>query len=142
MNGVSLNETKNIFPAHISNHYTNSKVDKSPFKVFERQCPFPFTHNQGEANRRTRSDCSPDGYHIFGLLSFLTASFTTIVNIANNSNLNNNNNNNNNNDNNNNNNNVNVNKMSRKRKRRQGKAATFYSFKHYSVNIYVYPATK
>ena len=127
MNRVSLIKIENNFPVQISNHYVNVKANESSFKVFERQCPIPFKDKQGEKNRRKRSDCSSDGYHIFSLLSFLTASFSTIVNIVNNSNVNNNNNNNNNNDNNNNNNNVNVNMMPRKRrKRRQGKVAIVF----------------
>ena len=90
----------------------------------ENKCPVLFADDQeGELERTKRGagDCSQDGYHIFSLLSFLLSSFTTIINIVNNSNLNNNNNNNNNNDNNNNNNNVNVNMMRRRRRKRNGR---------------------
>ena len=94
----------------------------------EYKCPVLFVNNQESELERTKRgmvDCSQDGYHIFSLLSFLLSSFTTIINIVNNSNLNNNNNNNNNNDNNNNNNNVNVNMMKKRRRKRHGRVVIY-----------------
>ena len=96
--------------------------------IYEYKCPILFANNQEgglERAKRGTGDCSQDGYHIFSLLSFLLSSFTTIINIVNNSNLNNNNNNNNNNDNNNNNNNVNVNMMKKRRRKRNGRVVVY-----------------
>ena len=106
--------------------------------TYEYKCPVLFADDQESELERTKrgaGDCSPDGYHIFSLLSFLLSSFTTIINIVNNSNLNNNNNNNNNNDNNNNNNNVNVNMMKRRRKR-HGRVVIYISITHWLVVIH------
>ena len=94
---------------------------------YRYKCPVLFAHDQESEFKRIKraGDCSKDSYHIFSLLSFLLSSFTTIINIVNNSNLNNNNNNNNNNDNNNNNNNVNVNMMKRRRRKRNSRAVIY-----------------
>ena len=102
--------------------------DSTPI-TYEYKCPVLFANNQEgdlERTKRGTDDCSQDGYHIFSLLSFLLSSFTTIINIVNNSNLNNNNNNNNNNDNNNNNNNVNVNMMKKRRRKRHGRGVVYH----------------
>ena len=96
--------------------------------TYEYKCPVLFADDKESELERTKrgaGDCSQDGYHIFSLLSFLLSSFTTIINIVNNSNLNNNNNNNNNNDNNNNNNNVNVNMMKKRRRKRHGRVVIY-----------------
>ena len=95
---------------------------------YRYKCPVLFANDQESEFKRIKraGDCSKDSYHIFSLLSFLLSSFTTIINIVNNSNLNNNNNNNNNNDNNNNNNNVNVNMMRRKRRTRNSRVVIYF----------------
>ena len=118
----TVDQSININVSSISAEYNKRHHHLTSHIVFENQCP-PFfdSYDDKKINRRKRSDCTPDGYHMFSLLSFLLSSFTTVINIVNNINVNNNNNNNNNNDNNNNNNNLNVNMMSKRRRRREGK---------------------
>ena len=64
-------------------------------------CPKGFSYLKTERQSSTwrshqNGHCKPDTFNIFSLFGFLTASFTTVVNIVNNININNNNNNNNN----------------------------------------------
>ena len=121
---VNFNHSNNFYPSISSFYHIKQNYPYSSKNIFENQCPSLFKFGQQKnLNRRKRDDCTPDGYHIFGLLSFLMSSFTTVINIVNNININNNNNNNN--DNNNNNNNVNVNMMSRRRRRREGRLCNF-----------------
>ena len=122
MNSISLNNNFTSNYLKLLNHNRRNTLYQSSLTIFQGKCPVLFSDNQGtNFERRKRSDCSQDQYHMFSLLSFFLSSFTSILNIVNNANLNNNNNNNNNNDNNNNNNNLNVNMMKRKRKKRQGR---------------------
>ena len=132
-----MNHSINSFKENHSAYHARSfefneqktKTRSTPID-YEYKCPVLFANyreSELERTRRGTGDCSQDGYHIFSLLSFLLSSFTTIINIVNNSNLNNNNNNNNNNDNNNNNNNVNVNMMKRRRRKRHGRVVTYNS---------------
>ena len=78
-------------------------------KSVANSCPSGFSYLNTELNpasstgRTHHAHCKPDPFSIFSLLGFLTASFSTVVNIVNNISVNNNNNNNINNNNNNNN---------------------------------------